>query len=198
MKPFWTSLALVLATLLNTAGCSTTPEEQALALIQQSGGTVRKDSAGNVVSVDLSDSSAGDNVLAVIGFFPHVHTINCTNNARINGSGLVALAGLSKLETLYLVNTAVDDGGIAHVSQLKSLKTLNLSGTRITDVGMRALDELPNLQTLGLGRTVVSDQGLVQLRDLRKLSTVVLRDTKTSKRGVQALHRMLPDVRVVD
>jgi Leucine-rich repeat (LRR) protein len=191
------SLILLLAHLL-VAGCSTTPEEEALAVIQGVGGSVRADAQGNIVSVDLSDTPVRDNMLAAIAVFPHVQTINCTNAHHITGSGLAALRGLNNLETLYLVDTQVDDAGLRHVRHLTSLKTLQLGHTQITDAGMPALDSLEQLQTLSIANTAVSDKGLVQLRDLRHLSTLILRDTKTTRSGVQELRRMLPEVRVVD
>lgn len=191
-------LALLLLIPLLLAGCSSTPEEQALAMIEGVGGTVRSDAQGHVISIDLSETPVRDNTLAAIAVFPHVQTINCTNAGNITGSGLAGLRGLSQLETLYLVHTQVDDAGLNHIRHLKSLKTLQLGHTKVTDAGMPALDSLAQLQTLSLASTVVSDAGLVQLRDLRNLSTLVLRDTKTTRRGVQELRRMLPDVRVVE
>jgi internalin A len=192
------SLALLLLIALLLGGCSSTPEEQALATIEGVGGTVRSDAEGHVISIDLSGTPVRDNTLAAIAVFPHVQTINCTNASRITGSGLAALRGLSQLETLYLVNTQLDDAGMEHIKHLTSLKTLQLGHTNITDAGMPALDSLTQLQTLSIANTAVSDAGLVQLRDLRKLSTLILRDTKTTRRGVQELHRMLPEVRVVE
>ncbi len=191
-------LAFVLLIAVLVTGCSATPEEQALALIQGVGGSVRSDAEGQVVSVDLSETPARDDALAAIAVFPHVQTINCTNASRITGRGLAALGGLAELDTLYLAHTEVDDAGLRHIRHLKSLKTLQLGHTKITDVGMPALDSLTGLQTLSISGTAVSDKGLVQLRDLRNLSTLVLRDTKTTRRGVQELRRMLPEVRVVE
>ncbi len=179
-------------------GCSETPEAQALAAIASVGGQVRSDNQGRILSVDLSETPAQDNVLAAIAVLPHVQTINCTNAHHITGSGLAALSGLTDLQTLYLVGTELDDVGLSHIGNLTSLKTLQIGHTKITDAGMPALDHLENLQTLSLGNTAVTDQGLVQLRDLRHLSTLILRDTKTTRRGVQELRRMLPEVRVVN
>lgn len=190
--------ALLLVGLLAAVGCSATPEEQARQAILESGGELRTDSQGNIISVDLSDSAAGDNILAVVGIFPTVQTINCTNAQRITGSGMGTLGGLQHLETLYLVNTSLDDAGLAHVGHLRSLKTLHLGRTHISDAGLKALEPLKNLQTLSLGNTGISDAGLVELRNVRSLSTIILRDTRTTPRGIQELQRMLPDARIVD
>ncbi len=198
MFPRRIPLALLLLITSLLVGCSSTPEEDALAIIEGVGGTVRADAEGHVVSVDLSDTPVRDKMLAAIAVFPDVQTINCTNASHITGSGLAALRGLSKLETLYLVHTQVDDAGLKHIRHLTSLKTLQLGHTKITDAGMPALDSLTQLQTLSIASTAVSDAGLVQLRDLRNLSTLILRDTKTTRRGVQELRRMLPEVRVVE
>lgn len=178
-------------------GCSGTPEENARELLDSVGAKLRTDPSGAIVAVDLSETPARDDALAAIGVFPHVQTINCSGVQGITGSGLAGLAGLSKLDSLYLANTAVDDAGLAYVQHLGSLTTLQLGGTKVTDAGMGALDHLVKLKTLSLGGTAVSDHGLVELRDLRDLETIGLRDTKTTKQGAQELQRMLPDVRIV-
>jgi Leucine-rich repeat (LRR) protein len=189
----WGTSALALL----LAGCSAKPEEQVLALIQGMGGEFRTSSTGEVISIDLSDTPATDEVLASIRLFPHVHTINCTNAGRISGHTLGHLRSLTRLETLYLVNTGLDDGGLHQARHLRTLKTLHIGHTRVTDAGMPALDHLEGLETLSLSGNPITDYGLIHLRDLRKLKTLVLRDTKTTKEGQQELRRMLPDVRII-
>ena len=190
--------ALLLAATLVTLGCAVPEKEAAVEIIQEVGGTFSYDDQGRIISVDLSDTEATDEEVAAISVLPHVRTINCSNAHHITGSTLNQLVNLKNLETLYLVNTELDDNGLSRLRDLTSLKTLNLDGTLITDTGMPAIDNLTNLQTLSLGNTKVTDKGLVQLRDLRKLSTLILSNTKTTPRGVKELRRMLPDVRVVD
>jgi Leucine-rich repeat (LRR) protein len=190
--------ALLLATTLSTLGCAGSDKEAAIKEIQAAGGTFSYDDQGRIITVDLSDTNATDEELAAISVLPEVRTINCSNAHRITGKSLGLLAKLKNLETLYLVDTALDDDGMSRLRGLTSLKTLNLDGTPITDAGMPAIDNLVNLQTLVLGNTKITDKSLVQLRDLRELSTLILRNTKTTPQGVKELHRMLPDVRVVD
>jgi Leucine-rich repeat (LRR) protein len=192
--PAIVSVLLLAATL----GCAPSDTEVAIEKIQGVGGTFNYDDQGRIISVDLSDTEATDEELAAISVLPHVRTVNCSNARRIKGSGLVFLGDLKNLETLYLVGTQLDDSGLSRAANLTSLKTLNLDGTQITDAGMPAIDNLVNLQTLVLGNTKITDKALVQLRDLRELSTLILRNTKVTPRGVKELHRMLPDVRVVD
>jgi Leucine-rich repeat (LRR) protein len=190
-------LAAVACVTLALTGCSSTPEEDARELLDSVGAKLRTDASGQIVAVDLSQTMARDDALAAIGVFPQVQTINCNGAERITGSGLAALAGLTRLESLYLANTSVDDAGLSSIQHLSSLTTLQLGGTKVTDKGMDALDHLVHLKTLSLGGTTVTDRGLVHLRDLRHLETISLRDTKTSKGGALELQRMLPDVRIV-
>lgn len=187
-----------LCSLLLAIGCKAAPEDQALELVAAYGGQVRTDSAGHIVSVDLSNTPAGDDVIAALAVFPTIQSLNCSNAGRITGHGFAAWSPASQIESLYLVGTAVDDGGLQHVARLGSLKTLQLGQTKITDAGLSAVDHLSNLETLSLSKTQVTDAGLISLRDLRKLSTLMIRDTGTTPRGVVELRRMLPDVRVVD
>jgi hypothetical protein len=190
-------LAAAACVTLALTGCSSTPEEDALELLESVGAKLRTGATGQIVAVDLSETMAGDDALAAIGVFPQVESINCNGAARITGSGLAGLAGLAQLDSLYLANTSVDDAGLNSIQHLHSLTTLQLGGTKVTDAGMDALDHLVNLKTLSLGGTAVTDRGLVHLRDLRHLETLGLRDTKTSKGGAVELQRMLPDVRIV-
>jgi hypothetical protein len=190
--------AVIVAAMMATLGCGRSDREAAIDTIQAVGGTLSYDEQGRVVSVNLSDTQATDEELAAISALPYVHTINCTNAHRIAGNSLYLLGNLKNLETLYLVRTDLEDSGLAGVQNLMSLKTLSLDGTGITDAGMPALANLNNLQTLVLGDTAITDSGLVPLRNLRKLSTLILRDTKTTGAGIQELHRMLPEVRIVD
>lgn len=179
-------------------GCSATPEEEALELVKAYGGEIRTDSAGHVTAVDLSDTPAGDDVVAALGVFPTIQTLNCSNASRITGQGFSAWSPNAAIESLYLVSTALDDAGLHQVGRLHSLKTLQLGQTKITDAGLPAVDHLSNLETLSLSNTAVTDAGLVSLRDLRKLSTLMVRDTGTTPRGVVELRRMLPAARVID
>lgn len=196
MKLLATACTVLLAAALATLGCGRSDQEQAIALIKGAGGTLNHDEQGRIISVDLSDTAAGDEELAAVSALPNVRTINCTNASRIKGKNLEMLANLRNLETLYLVGTDLDDAGLARLRDLKSLKTLHLGRTRITDAGMPAIDNLTNLQTLSLGNTAITDNGLVELRDLRDLSTLILRKTKTTPAGVQELRRMLPNTRI--
>jgi hypothetical protein len=179
-------------------GCSTTPEEKALELVAAYGGEVRTNTAGQITAVDLSDSSAGDDVIAAIAVFPTINTLNCSNASRVTGQGFATWSPEARIESLYLVGTALDDAGLQQVGHLGSLKTLQLGQTKITDAGLPALDRLINLETLSLSNTAVTDIGLISLRDLRKLSTLMIREANTTPRGVLELRRMLPDARVVD
>jgi hypothetical protein len=181
--------------LLAAAGCSKSPEQQAVELIEQLGGKVSLEN-GQVVAVDLRDSQAQDGALSAIQYLPHVHTVNCTNVAAINGSGLTSLGGLPQLHTLYLVGTGLDDAGLAHVKQLHALRTLHAGGTKITDSGLAALSDLKNLRTLVLSDTAITDNGLVHLRDLRDLSTLILRNTQVTPNGIRDLRRSVPNARI--
>lgn len=187
-----------LSCLLLVVGCKTAPEDEALELVAAYGGEVRTDAAGHVTAVDLSDTPAGDDVVAALGVFPTIQTLNCSNAPRITGQGFAAWSPASQLESLYLVSTAVDDAGLHQIGRLPSLKTLQLGHTKITDAGLPAVDHLSNLETLSLSNTAVTDAGLISLRDLRKLSTIMVRDTGATSRGVLELRRMLPDARIVD
>lgn len=49
------------------------------------------------------------------------------------------LAGLGKLDSLYLTGTAVSDASVPLLAGFKGLGTLNLADTRITEAGYEHL-----------------------------------------------------------
>jgi hypothetical protein len=195
MKSLFAPLVLLLAAFAGLSGCSQSPEQIALAAIQEVGGKTKVEN-GHVTSVDLSGTQSNDAMLATLAALPKIHTVNCTNVQSITGAGLESLVALPELHTLYMAGTSLDDAGMTHVAHLKSLKTLNIGYTKVTDAGMPALDKMTGLKTLVMGHTAVSDAGLVQLRDLRDLSTIILKHTKVTPKGAQELRRSLPNARV--
>lgn len=108
--------------------------------------------------------------------------------SHIDDAGMVAVSGLDKLETLVicskrlgasqpepwtsltrlrslsLTNSAVDDAGLLNVARLTNLEDLNLEGTRITDAGVAELERMTRLRGLNLRRTLVTPGGIAKLQ----------------------------------
>ena len=89
---------------------------------------------------------------------------------QLTDAGMVALAGLRRLERLSLVYSTgfagpqITDRGLVHLSRLSQLRSLNLIGAKITDECLELLVSLKRLETLSLTGTKISDDGVAQLR----------------------------------
>ena len=93
------------------------------------GGRVSQNEQGDVVGVSLAGTQVTD-------------------------AGLVHLAGLTALKTLWLATGQITDAGLVHLAGLTALKTLTLYDTQVTDVGVAELQQaLPNCSIDTLGPT---------------------------------------------
>ena len=73
-------------------------------------------------------------------------------DCRLTGGQLKYLAGLNRLASLVLSNTAVDNDGLEKISLLESIESLNLRDTAISDAGLDHIAELRNLKVLDLSK----------------------------------------------
>jgi len=151
-------------------------EEEAVFAVEENGGVVYRDPAVPVRTAMLRQILGDDSFARVdeVRFFGTHET----------DAGLVHLADLTKLESLYLSRTHVTDEGLRHVARLKGLKVLVLSDTPTSDDGLAHLAGMVNLQTLWLAFTHVSDAGLVHLAGLRGLTDLSLARTQVTDSGL--------------
>ena len=61
---------------------------------------------------------------------------------KVTNAGLTHLSGMTKLETLWLDETAVSDEAIAPLARLESLRELHIAKTKITVDGFKRFGEL--------------------------------------------------------
>ena len=115
-----------------------------VAVIERIDGKVKLNSAGRILSLDLSKSSVVDD-------------------------DLIQLKGLSTIESLTLFGRQITDHGIAAISQLTTLKRLVLEKTNATDKILPKLAELHQLERLDLTLTNVTGEGLGHLTKLSQL-----------------------------
>jgi hypothetical protein len=163
------------------------------------------------------DAKATDEQLALLASLSDLETLELGNNEGITDRGLIHLADLQNLSTLYLYQTGVRGPGLAHLERLPKLHSISLSRselgdaglkhlgnmlhlkwadldqTHITDAGMADLAKAIGLETLSLRRTDVSDEGIRSLESLRNLKSLNLVGTRVTAAGVARLKRALPD-----
>ena len=104
-------------------------------------------------------------------------------NPEIN-SELGRLAGLKKLRTLNLMNSAANDEGLAHLTDLPALVLLNLHDARVTDAGLRSVGKLRSLETLWIQFLDISDAGIAELKGLPRLKKLLLHGARLTDDGL--------------
>jgi hypothetical protein len=117
-------------------------------------------------------------------------------NRSFSNAALVAIKGLSQLESLDLEGTSVQGSTLAELSALTALRTLTL-GPLMEDAALEALGGLPALEELDLrGCHHLGDAGLKQLEGLKNLRILWIPAQTTEVRELQ-LRQALPscDVR---
>ncbi len=77
---------------------------------------------------------------------------------------LAKVGRLSRLESLGLSPSTIDEEGLAHLEGLNNLVYLDLGGTRVTDAGIVRLCRLTKLTALSLAGTKVTDAGIKELQ----------------------------------
>jgi hypothetical protein len=151
------------------------PEEQAIAAIEKSGGSVRP--------VAQNDDRKE------VSFY--------TQGASVKDADLAPVAKLSKVAYLHLAKTSVTDAGLIHLKGLTDLEQLHLEGTKITDQGLANLSGLTKLTYLNIYGTAVSDAGLAHLKSLTNLKSLYVWQTKVTAEGIKKLKESLPNVQVI-
>lgn len=109
---------------------------------------------------------------------------------------LKAIGELSRLRSLDLWISAIDDDALRYTARCESLQHLSWSSSGITDDGIESLRTLRELRSIKLGSSFVSDRSLEALADLPELTSIVL-DSSTTERGIAALLRY-PKLKLVD
>ncbi|BBO33957.1 leucine-rich repeat domain-containing protein [Lacipirellula parvula] len=171
----------------------------AVAAIEAAGGKVRmapgssswvddwfaSDLRGSVVSVDLRNASAADELIAHIAVLSELHELDLSS-AAIDDDDLKKIAHLP-LGRLWLQSTRITDASAPTLSQMKNLDFLQLNATGLTDAFLHDLAALPHLQKLGLRGAKVTDQGLEFLSRHPHLEELDLYDTAVTDAGVETL-----------
>jgi hypothetical protein len=142
--------------------------------------------------LNLSDCDFTDAGLSSLGALTNLESLNLASSfgdsPHIQGHGLAALAGLTKLRVLVLDKNLIDDTGLSHLKNLKGLKELYLEQTRVTGPGLAILKELSGLTMLSLNETKITDDGLQGLQDVSSLEVLSLRGTLVRGPGIKNLY----------
>ncbi len=151
-----------------------TPQAQAIAEIEKSGGSARP-------------IAQGDERLAVAFHL---------QGAAITDQHLAPLARLEKVVSLNLAKTAITDAALPAIARHTGLTELHLELTRITDAGLASLKPMQDLEYLNLFGTAVTDAGLFHLASLPKLRSLYVWQTKVTPAGAKKLKEALPKLEI--
>lgn len=145
------------------------PRKAAIAAIEEAGGLVRKvaqDSTDLSVNFAVHGKEAGDAVLAQLVHLPETTQLNL-GGTKVTDAGMLHVAGLARLERLYLFKSGVTDAGLKGLTELAELRYLNLYGTAITDAGLAHVQALAKLEKVYLWDSKVTEEGVKRLSEAR-------------------------------
>jgi serine/threonine protein kinase len=148
---------------------------------------------GGSVSIVTQEAGSPLEVTAMAGLPPGrfwTQRIHLAGHKGVTDAGLEHLEGLTRLQMLWLPDTAISDAGLMHLKGLTGLLGLNLCKTAISEQGLVSLKDLTDLQFLHLSATRVSDASLTYLEDHKKLKELNLSYTGVSDAGLKHLERM--------
>lgn len=136
-------------------------------------GLARFNDQGNIVAIDVAETSFGDEEMEYLEQLPTLHELHLAATS-VTDAGMVHVRKLPQLEELYLAKCAVGDAGLANVAMLSRLRAINLYGTQITSAGL---------------------EHLMRLEELRLL---MITDVKLSPAVVENLKKKIPRLTVTD
>jgi hypothetical protein len=142
-----------------------TPRRQAIARVEQLGGTYSQDrSGGGTVSiVGFIGQPVTDDDLTTLRNIRPLHRV-LLDGTKVTDAGLAHLEGIEGLEWVSVCKTAVTDAGLVHLSKIPSLRQIHIRNTRVTDAGVVYLHGMPNLEFINLAQTRVTPAGVKALR----------------------------------
>jgi Leucine-rich repeat (LRR) protein len=137
------------------------------------GGKVQRDTAGDVVAVNLRGTWVDDVEMIDIARLPKLQRLDLSHT-RITDEGMLYLKPANQIEDLNLYYAEwVTDQGMTAVKNWKKLKRLDLRGTRISNGTLEIVSHMPQLEALDISYSQVTDNGmdmLITLTGLKELS----------------------------
>ena len=112
-----------------------------------------------------------------------------TNSKKVTSAGWVHLAGLTKMEDLFLSETNFGDDDIRVLEGMKDLHSLILNKTQVTDAGMPSLAGLTKLHDLGLEGTKITDKGMAAVKEMTELDNLYVGMTDVTVTGLAVVPR---------
>ncbi len=161
----------------------------AAAWIDSLGGRVERDSAGQIVAVNLRASWVSDGDLLELARLPQLQRLDLSQT-RITDQGLAYLKTASNLTDVNLAYAEkIGDPAHSVVKHWKKLRRLSLRGTVVADETARSAASLPHLEALDITDTIVGDVGIEALSLAPKLKELSIGNIRMSEVGFQSLRQ---------
>lgn len=178
---------------------------------EDQGGSLERDSEGEIRSIDLSRSWINDNdlgriaglaklerlaiaqthvtdsSLAVVETLPALKELDLFFCEHITDSGASRLRGAPNLEKLNVRGTKISDSGVQFLTELRQLRTLDVGITEISDATIELLEALPHLESLSIGGNQIAEAGVARLRSLKGLRHLDLSGAQVTDSGIWAV-----------
>ncbi|MBI3209113.1 MAG: hypothetical protein HYZ37_09475 [Candidatus Solibacter usitatus] len=175
------------------------------------GGSVVKDSAGDLIEVSLRGAFVGDSdlerlrdlrklrrldlsltritdvALEHLKDLPSLTELDLTYAESVGDGGVARLRSAKKLERIYLEGTKVSDSGAVSLAAILTLRVINLRCAQITDAALERLEPLTQLEELVVGGNRITGHGLVYLQALPSLKLLDLSGAQTTDNGISSV-----------
>lgn len=167
------------------------------AWIEQLGGKVERDRAGNIVAVNLRGSWINDSQMQELATLPHLERLDLSHT-RITDEGMLRLKPAPKIRELNLYYSEfITDQGMTAIRDWTHLRRLIVRGTRISDGTLQIAGKLTGLEALDCANTQITDNGIDHLITLTNLKELSLGRSRLSDNAAEVL-RMLPTLTYLD
>jgi len=164
--------------------------ESAVDLVEEAAKSVRRNDSGQIIEVDLSAVEVTPEVLAALPQLTRLRSL-LLRESTLEDSGLQEVGKCAALENLDLRECSIGNDGLEHLTGLKKLKALRLSGqsgaTTVDDAGLETLGQLPQLKVLAFDFLWVSGEGLQKLNPLKGLRELYLAGTLVGDSDLETL-----------
>jgi hypothetical protein len=161
-----------------------------LSWVEEVGGRIVRDSAGNVTGVNLRGRWVTETDLRDLARRPHLTHLDLSLT-RVTDQGMLELKNAPGIVDLNLYFAElVTDEGIAALKGWKKLRRLNVRGAKISDTTLEHLAAITTLESLDVGSALVTDVGLERLVVLPNLKELSFGGNEMGDGGLQALRQM--------
>jgi Leucine-rich repeat (LRR) protein len=165
--------------------------------IQELGGRVERDSAGDIIGLHLRGTWVTDAELLDVARLSKLERLDLSHT-RITDEGLLHLKPAKQIQDLNLFYAEqVTDRGMSAIKDWKHLNNLNVRGTRIADGALSIVGGVSQLESLDIAYTEFTDNGLDALVPLTHLKHLAIGRSKLTKNALEVL-RLLPTLESLD